>query len=101
LAEAIRIRNAWGLQSDAAWIRAVAKRTDTDDTYGTPLTPDEVATLEDRAAAADAIAPAIQAYVAKHPDESGGLFIDQAGGGGIVTLWTGHLAEHDAAIRAL
>jgi hypothetical protein len=101
MAEAVRIRTSWGLRSDPEWIAAVAKRTDTDTAYGTPLTPDEIAELNRRSAAADAIRPEIQAYVARHADESGGIYLDQAQGGVFVTLWTGHVAEHEAAIRAL
>ena len=100
-AEAVRIREMFGFRTDLPWIAEVARRSDTDSAYGTPLTPDELAELNQRAVDADPIIGPLQAYVADHPDEAGGIYIDHRQGGIVVSLWTGHLAEHEAAIRAL
>ncbi|HEX5148035.1 MAG TPA: hypothetical protein VFW02_03060, partial [Candidatus Limnocylindrales bacterium] len=65
-----------------------------------PLLPEEEADVAARTEEADAVAEVVTAYAASHPDEFGGIYIDHASRAGVVTLWTGHLAEHEAAIRA-
>ncbi|HEY4227431.1 MAG TPA: hypothetical protein VGM49_03765 [Candidatus Limnocylindrales bacterium] len=63
-----------------------------------PLLPSEIADLNARAVNADAILQAIREYTDLHPSEFGGLYLDQHNGGAVTTLWTGHLADHTAAV---
>ncbi|HEV2005202.1 MAG TPA: hypothetical protein VGQ85_01190, partial [Candidatus Limnocylindrales bacterium] len=102
-AEAIRFRTSFGLQADLAYVRFVAgSPLASNRDFGVPLLPSEVTELNARAANADAIVGAIQRYAAAHADEFAGVYLDQEGGGGAVTtMWTGHLEEHAAAIRAM
>lgn len=48
----------------------------------------------------DAVA-ALQAYGAAHPDEFGGLFVDDQARASFVLLFTGHLDEHAAALAEI
>lgn len=49
---------------------------------------------------ADVVAPIVRAY-AGGPGEYADIYIDHEHGGSVMSLWTGHLAEHEAAVRAL
>ncbi|MEW5990337.1 MAG: hypothetical protein AB1736_03195 [Chloroflexota bacterium] len=101
--DAVRIRTEFGLRADIPFIRAVAADPRSSSlVYSVPLLPDEIAELNARAANADAIREVVIAYTAAHSEEFGGIYLDQEHGrGALTTLWTGHLDEHEAAIRAL
>lgn len=58
------------------------------------------ADLTARSDNSDAVVAAIREYAAGHADEYGGMYLDHDSGGGLITLWTGHTADHEAAIRA-
>jgi hypothetical protein len=90
-----------GLQSDLEWIAAVAADPRAT-TYllEIPLLPEEEAEVVARSDDAVTVGEVVREYAAAHADEFGGLYIDQESGAGLVTLWTGHLAEHETAIRA-
>jgi hypothetical protein len=102
-AEAIRFRTSAGFRADVPYVRLVAASADASSLeFSIPLLPAEIAELNARAANADAVRDAIDAYTRAHPDEFAGLYLDQEhGGGAVTTLWTGHLDKHAAAIRAL
>ncbi|HEX5149605.1 MAG TPA: hypothetical protein VFW02_11020, partial [Candidatus Limnocylindrales bacterium] len=101
LRHTVELRRAMGLRSDLEWIAAVAADPRAS-TYALaiPLLPEEEADVTARTEEADAVAEVVTAYAASHPEEFGGIYIDHASRAGVVTLWTGHLAEHEAAIRA-
>jgi hypothetical protein len=69
--------------------------------YDVPLTAAEEAELNRRSAALEELAPILQDYAAAHPEEYAGMFVDQAQGGRLVMLFTGHLEGHAAAIGAV
>jgi hypothetical protein len=97
--EAIRFRTESGLRADLGFVRAVAANPAASSSeYSVPLLPAEIADLNARAANADAIRSAIQEYADLHPSEFGGMYLDQQHGGAVTTLWTGHLADHTAAV---
>jgi hypothetical protein len=97
--EAIRFRTSVGLRADLDYIRAVAADPSASSTkYSVPLLPAEIVELDSRVANADAIRDAIKEYADLHPSEFGGLYLDQQNGGAVTTLWTGHLADHVAAV---
>lgn len=100
LQEMLRLRKELGLRSDLEYVIAVASDPRaTSDMLFIPLLPDEVATLTARAANADEVVVVATAYAAGHPNEFGGLYIDNMGGGAVVILWTANLTEHEMAIR--
>lgn len=101
-AEAIRFRTEFGLRADQAYVRHVAVDPAASNVgFGLPLLPAEIAELNARAANADAIRDVIRAYASGQATEFGGLYLDQARGGVLTTLWTANLEQHAAAIRAL
>ena len=102
-AQAIQFRDSFGLRSDLPYVRAVAADPAASSReFSVPLLPGEIAELNARAANADEVTAAINAYADAHPDEFGGIYLDQEqGAGAVTTLWTAHLDEHAAAIRAL
>lgn len=101
--DAVRFRKEVGLRSDVAWVRSVAANPAASSVeFAIPMMPEEIAELNARGANADAVVGIVQAYAAEHADEFGGLYLDQAQGGGAVTsLWTAHLDQHAAAILTL
>ena len=100
--DAIRLRTEFGLRADLAYVRAVAGNPAASSAeFSIPLLPAEIAELNARAANADAIVEAINAYADLHKTEFAGLYLDQKNGGAVTTRWTAHLDEHMAAIRAL
>jgi hypothetical protein len=97
--EAIRFRTESGLRADLDYVRVVAADPSASSReFSVPLMPAEIAELNARAANADAIRGAIQAYADLHPSDFGGMYIDQQNGGAVTTLWTAHLADHVAAV---
>lgn len=99
---AIRFRRGVGLRFDTPWIELVEREyggLGHVEPYGVALTPDEVVELEKRARNSDAVAPVVDAYGADHMDEYGGVYVDR--GGVVIALFTAHLADHEAAIKAL
>lgn len=102
LAQAVRLRREYGMRSDLAYVREVAidpRATNTD--YGVPVYPEEFEETQGRFDASMRIARSLDGYTHGHTDEFGGLYLDEATRTGVVTLWTAHLAEHAAAIRAI
>lgn len=67
---------------------------------GSPKASDEEADVTARSENADAVLAAVREYASGHGDEYGGMYIDHEPGASLVTLWTGHLADHEQAIRA-
>jgi hypothetical protein len=102
LEQAVRLRRGYGMRSDLAYVRAVAsdpRATNTE--YGVPLYPEEFAETQARFDASQGLVPVLIGYTSRHADEFGGVYVDEGTRTGVVTLWTAHLAEHAAAIRAL
>jgi hypothetical protein len=101
LRHTVELRRSLGLRSDLAYIEAVARDPRATTTLlDIPLLPEEEADVTARYEDADTVAAVVNEYAAAHPDEFGGVYIDMESGAGVVTLWTGHLADHEAAIRA-
>jgi hypothetical protein len=98
---AIELRRSLGLRSDLAWVKAVAADPRATSTLlAIPLLPDEEAVVNAQSSDAEAVIAVVNDYVAGHGDEFGGVYIDNAAGARVVALWTAHLEEHEAAIRA-
>jgi len=97
--EAARLRTAYGLRHDLAWIRQVAADPTSVLDFGVPMLPAETASLFARNDLPDPVRRVLDAY--GHTDEFGGLYIDNAQGGVVVVLWTTDPAVHDAAIRPM
>jgi hypothetical protein len=97
--EAIAFREEMGLRSDVGWVQAVAANPAAVLDWGVPLMAFEVAELEGRPTGEDAMVGVVQAYLAEHPDISGGVYLDQARGGIVTMLVTADPAGHEAAIR--
>lgn len=68
---------------------------------GIPLMPAEVADLRARAADRNRVWSAVEAYGERQPDDWAGMYLDEAGGGDVVTWFTKNVAQHEAAIRRL
>jgi len=100
LEHAATFRRDMGLPSGDALVREMACRADVDLTE-IPLTVEEVRELERRTRVGHEINEIVQPYGNRHQAEFGGLYIDQSRGGVVTILWTAHVPEHEAAIRAL
>jgi hypothetical protein len=98
---AIRFRREHGLQADLPYVLSMACLPGADVGFGVPLSAAEIAEFGRRGRTTHAMMPVVQAYADQHPDEFGGVYIDQAKGGVLEVLWTAHVAEHLAALRAL
>jgi hypothetical protein len=97
----VEFRRSLGLRSDLAWVQAVALDPRTTATYlAIPVLPEEEADVRARYSDADTVAAVVSEYAAIHADEFGGVYIDMESGAGVVSLWTGHVAVHEAGIRA-
>jgi hypothetical protein len=102
IASAILLRESFGLRADAGYVAAVAAdpaATTVD--LGIPLLPAEAVEIRRRFAQQEEGVGPLVAYGAAHPDEFGGLYIDQPAGGVIVLLFTGRLDVHARAVAAL
>jgi hypothetical protein len=90
VAEAMKLRQDFGLRADEGWIVVVERDPrSSDEPFGVRLTPDEIAVLEARARNAEAVLPVVVAYGYEHVDDFGGAYIDQRGGGFVVALFKG------------
>lgn len=96
--DAIRFRMDLGLRADLPFVRAVADDPAAVLDYGVPLLPAEVREIERRGAASEAIVPVVRSYAAEHPEDYGGLYIDQQRGGAVTVLWTANVEEHATAL---
>jgi hypothetical protein len=97
---AIEWRRATGLRADPAWIAQVAADPGASESWAFPITQAEEQFIWDRQARLDDYVGPIQGYATRHSDEFGGLYIDNATSR-IATMWTAHLAEHQAALLEL
>jgi hypothetical protein len=100
LSVAIRIRTELGLNADPDYVAQVQNDpTSVMSDLGILVTPDELRQLSSNQAAPDDIS-ALLAYAVRHSDEFGGLYRDVATGH-FVMLFTGHVDDHQTAIRLL
>ena len=101
LVQAIKLRRDYGLRSDLAYVRMVANDPRaSNDAFGVPVYPEEFTEAVDRNARAQEVALIVRGYADTHLDEFGGLYLDLATHTDVVSLWTDHLSEHAATIRA-
>ena len=102
VADAIRFRQAFGLRADEAWVVLVElDPRSSDEPFGVRLMPNEIAGMEARARNAEAVVPVVVAYGQEHPDDFGGAYIDQRGGGFVVVLVKGDTEIHAGALSRL
>jgi hypothetical protein len=102
VAAAIDMRKQYGLRAEVAYVVGVASNPlATTDVLGIPLLPAEVADLRARGADRDKLWSTVQSYGEQHPDTWAGMYLDEAGGGDVVTWFTKDVAMHEAAIRGL
>lgn len=103
-AEAIRLRDVLGLESGEDYLRELAgdpeavRRGGT--LYGFPVTEAEYTLLKARAEDSQAVAKVTRSYGTKHPESWAGQFIETEAGV-VVTLFTGDLGLHRAALAKL
>lgn len=95
--EDLRFRAEFGLSADPAYVAEVRAAGWSDEDYGVPLTPDEVAEIDARVAAEPQIA-ALQDQLRKTVPAFGGLYIDQAGGGVVDVAFTDEPAQYAAVM---
>ena len=101
IVEAIEMRRSFGLRSDLPWVLQIAQSGDAVmSELGFLVTPGEQAELERRFQSQDS-AEQLNAYGAAHPDQFGGLYIDQAAGGVFVMLFTTDHERHADALASL
>jgi hypothetical protein len=100
-AAAIRIRATFGMPTDLETVRRVAADPTATTEFGTPLTPAEVHEIEARNQRSDRVGSIVRTYVADHPTEFAGLWVDQARGGVVVVSFTAHVEEHRRALSRL
>jgi hypothetical protein len=100
LASWIHTRQSFGLRSDVAWVQAVAADPTAEWALEIPMLPDEARDWYDWSGQTDRLVEALVPYGMAHPDEFGGIYVDQLRRE-VATLWTDHLADHEARIREL
>jgi hypothetical protein len=96
--KAVRVRREFGLRRDLAWIRQVAADPTATSEFGTPLLPEESASLFARNELSPPVKRALDRY--GHVDEYGGMYTDHELGGVVVVLWAADLAEVQAVVRS-
>jgi hypothetical protein len=102
LEEARRFREGIGLRSDEAWLLTVASDPNADrDTYGVPLTQEEVQELFARLQSVDEIREAVIGYGLRHPEDWAGAWIDHDAGGVLVAQFAGNADLHRVALQTL
>ena len=101
MAQAVALRREFGLRDDEAWVRAVAANPTAVMDFGVPLMPFERDEIMRRPSGEEGLTTALQDYLAKHADVSGGLYIDQAAGGIVTILVTDDPGPHEVAIAEL
>lgn len=101
--QAIRFRHDFGLRFDRDWVIAAGTDpTASEDPFGVPLYPDEVAQVLANEANTNATTPIVVGYASAFPDESGGVYVDRDAHPGVVTaLFTNNLAKHASALAGL
>lgn len=97
---AIAWRRESGLRSDPAWVQQVAVDPTASESWAYPLLPDEEAFIWARQERLHQYVGLVQRYAAEHPEDYGGLYLDNANSR-LATLWSANLGTHQAAIRAL
>ena len=101
MAQAVALRREFGLRDDEAWVRAVAANPTAVMDFGVPLMPFERDEIMRRPSGEEGLTTALQDYLAKHADVSGGIYIDQAAGGIVTILVTDDPGPHEVAIAEL
>jgi hypothetical protein len=101
LTSAFRFRTTFGLRADDLWIRAVFNDPASDETFGVPLLPNEIAAVVAAQAAANAVTDIVAAYGATVPGDWAGMYVDQQAGGTVVARFTSNVDDHRTALLAL
>jgi len=97
-------RALYGLRRDPDYIWAVAENPASAvgvRECGVPLMPAEVLELKARASNTAQVFSVVETYGERHPNDWAGIFVDNAGSGAVVAQFSGNVADHAAAIRAL
>jgi hypothetical protein len=97
---AIRFRQEHALPFGLPFVLEMACRRDANTDFSVPLSQAELQLFERRQRTTRAVQSIVEGHAARHPDEFGGMSVDHSRGGLVIVLWTGHLAEHEAALRA-
>jgi len=100
IAHAISQRQLFGLRSDEAWVRSVAADPRAHiELLDFLMLPEEEAEFQARQTSLEEMAHAVTDYAAGHPDEFGGVWIDQPGHT-VVAAWTANTELHRLGILA-
>jgi hypothetical protein len=98
--EATAFREQFGLRADRQWVEAVfANPLASGSEFGVPLLPAEIEELNRRALEEAAVISVVRRYAAGNGDSWAGLYVDQAGGGVVVALFTADTDKHLDALR--
>lgn len=101
MGKAIDFRKTFSLRADEGWIRLVAADPASEAgrvKYGVSLSPEEVANLDQRTVAVEAIRVQVIQYGLAHPDDWAGAYIDQQREGILVTQFSGNVEQHRQAL---
>ena len=100
IVHAISQREVFGLRSDVEWVtRVAADPRARVELLDFPMLPEEEAEFQARQTSFDEVAKAVNEYAATHPDQFGGVWIDQERHT-VVAAWTGGAEIHRLAILA-
>lgn len=100
LAAAIAFRLSFGLRADEPWVRQVALDPSARTETGVPLMPAEQVQVDRQMATASSVMSTVKSYAATQPEYAGAR-IDQQRGGTVVVSFSGHAAEHRAALARI
>lgn len=102
MAASVQFRTFYDLRADEEWIRSVyADPTANYYNFGVPLLPAEADQVFAKSGMTIGTPDIVAGYGQTVPEDWAGLYIDQAAGARVVALFKAHLAEHEAALRAL
>jgi hypothetical protein len=102
IAEAIDVRERYGLRSDRTWVRAVAANLAAQigmEEYGVPLMPDEFADLMSRRWDSN-LHLQVSAYGRRFPDDFGGAWINMKANG-VIIAFKNNVDHHRDALASI
>lgn len=103
MGKAIEFRKTFSLRADEGWIRLVAADPASEEgrvKYGVSLSPEEVADLDQRTVAVEAIRVQVIQYGLAHPDDWAGAYIDQQREGILVAQFSDNIEQHRQALMS-
>lgn len=100
IAAALHFRAGFGLSTELAHVSALEHDPAADRTYSVPLSPAEVADLDQRMVVQNALEPMVE-YARLFPETFAGFYVDQEAGGIVYFGFTTGLAERSAVLMSM